>query len=95
MQAHLSQGLDAVLNEYDILEVLLDLGIVPKSPNGTLIGALDEPVLDIGCGRHANLVEHLNCSGLRAEGIDPELLDELAARSYLKHLRFAQLHNSA
>lgn len=83
MQADLHRGLDAIYNEYDVLEILFDLGIVPKRPDGTLRGSLDDPVLDIGCGRHANLVEHLNGSGLRAEGIDPELLGGLANRKYL------------
>lgn len=83
MQTQLHHGLDARYNEYNLLEILLDLGIVPKSPDGTLIGSLDDPVLDVGCGRHANLVEHLNGSGLRAEGVDPEILEELASRDYL------------
>ena len=48
----------------------------------TLIDSLDDPVLDIGCGRYANLVEHLNWSGLRAEGIDPELVGGLSDKKY-------------
>jgi|GEM_PF-5731071 len=83
MEEHLYHGTEARYNEYSILELLFDLGIRPLSPDGTLRGALDGPVLDIGCGRHANLVEHLNGSGLKAEGVDPDVLDELAGRDYL------------
>ena len=83
MDEHLYHGTEARYNEYSILELLFDLGIRPLSPDGTLRGALDDPVLDIGCGKHANLVEHLNGSGIKAEGVDPEVLDELVAKDYL------------
>lgn len=34
------------------------------------IASLLEPVLDIGCGQHAHLVEYLRCMGIEAYGID-------------------------
>lgn len=83
MSIYLNTGLEALFNEYDLLEVLLDLGIAPKRLGGSLTESLDCPILDIGCGRHAHLVDHLRVSGVQAEGIDPELLDELAVRDYL------------
>jgi hypothetical protein len=82
MESYLHRGLDARFNEYPVLEVLIDLGIMPRTIDGGLVGALETPVLDIGCGKHGKLVEHLRLSGLESEGIDPELLDEFAAQPY-------------
>ena len=80
---YLYTGLEARFNEYDTLELMFDIGVKPKSPDGTLIGAFDEPILDVGCGRHALFVKHLRLSGLKTEGIDPEILDELLKENYL------------
>ncbi len=43
---------------------------------GLDMASLQEPLLDIGCGEHGYLVEHLRENGLRAYGIDRGQRDE-------------------
>lgn len=76
MESRYYEGVNAQFNEYPILEVLIELGIAPRDPDEGLVGSMAEPILDIGCGRNAQLVKHLIDSGVRAEGIDPEVLDD-------------------
>ncbi len=91
MSKQLQTGPEARFNEYPILEVLLELGIVPKDIDSGLVCSLDSPVLDVGCGRHANLVRHLSGYGFRTEGVDPEILDELVNKDYLMKQKANQI----
>jgi hypothetical protein len=75
--------LENAFNEYSTIEIMISLGVVPPGLDKGLVGVLPEPVLDVGCGRNALFVQHMRASGLEAEGLDPEIVDELTGKPYL------------
>lgn len=76
---------EAKKTQYPIDFIILNLGLKVDELRG-------KRVIDIGCGRDANLVRYLRGKGVEAEGIDVELREE---NKYIEQVKASRMRKRA